>query len=397
MKIIQITAVSTTVKAFLLPLIEKLSEKGHELIVITSDGIEDLKQTDILKKNNVKVYQAPIPRTLSPTKLLKAYQTLIKQFKELKPDVVHTHTPVASLLARKAATKAKVPQIIYTCHGFYFHENMQPLKKKLFTWLEKNAAQKNTDYIFTVNQEDMDFAIENDFIQKDKILNINSVGINTTTKFNPALFTIEAKQILKKELNLNQTDKIITFIGRLVAEKGIIELIEAFSLLKKQRNDVKLLMIGETLQSDRDKKAKDIIKQIIQTNNLENDILFTGFRTDIANLLSITDVFVLPSHREGMPVSSLEAMSMGVPVVGTNIRGLREEIIEDKTGFIVPLQNPEKLSAAINKSLNQFKPPEENIRNHIIENFDEKKVLERQLKVFEEIEKNISPKQKSHP
>jgi len=397
MRIIQITAVSSTVKAFLLPLIEKLSEKGHELIIITSDGIEDLKQNEILKQHNVKVYQAPIPRSLSPIKLFKAYRTLIKQFQALKPDVVHTHTPVASLLARKAATKAKVPQIIYTCHGFYFHENMQPLKKKLFTWLEKNAAQKNTDYIFTVNQEDMDFAIENDFIQKDKILNINSVGINTTTKFNPALFTIEAKQILKKELNLNQTDKIITFIGRLVAEKGIIELIEAFSLLKKQRNDVKLLMIGETLQSDRDKKAKDIIKQIIQTNKLENDIHFTGFRTDIANLLSITDVFVLPSHREGMPVSSLEAMSMGVPVVGTNIRGLREEIIEDKTGFIVPLQNPEKLSAAINKSLNQFKPPEENIRNHIIENFDEKKVLERQLKVFEEIEKNISPKQKSHP
>ena len=113
MRIIQITAISTTVKAFLLPLIEKLSEKGHELIIITSDGIEDLQQNDILKKHNVKVYQAPIPRSLSPIKLFKAYRTLIKQFQALKPDVVHTHTPVASLLARKAATKAKVPQIIH--------------------------------------------------------------------------------------------------------------------------------------------------------------------------------------------------------------------------------------------------------------------------------------------
>ena len=149
-------------------------------------------------------------------------------------------------------------------------------------------------------------------------------------------------------------------------------------------------MIGETLQSDRDKKTKDIIKQTIQTNHLEKDIIFTGYRNDTAKLLSITDTFVLPSHREGMPVSSLEAMSMGVPVVGTNIRGLREEIIEGKTGFIVPLKNPEKLSMAIDKSLNQFSPPEEPIRKHIIENFDEKKVLERQLKVYEEIEnKNI--------
>jgi len=264
---------------------------------------------------------------------------------------------------------------------------MQPLKKKIFTWLEKNAAQKNTDYIFTVNQEDKDFAIANNFIQKDKIININSVGINTTTKFNPELFSSEDKQILKQKLQINQTEKIITFIGRLVAEKGIIELIDAFSILKKQRTDIKLLMIGETLQSDRDKKTKDIIKQTIQTNGLEKDIIFTGYRKDTAKLLSITDAFVLPSHREGMPVSSLEAMSMGIPVVGTNIRGLREEIIQGKTGYIVPLKNPEQLATAIEKALNQFNPPDETIRKHIIENFDEKKVLEKQIKIYDEIEK----------
>src|SRR6056297_1030406 len=203
----------------------------------------------------------------------------------------------------------------------------------------------------------MDFALANDFIQKDKIININSVGINTTTKFNPALFKDEDNQTLKKELNLNQTDKIITFIGRLVAEKGIIELIDAFSLLKKQRNDIKLLMIGETLQSDRDKKTKDIIKQTIKINQLQKDIIFTGYRNDTPKLLSITDVFTLPSHREGMPVSSLEAMSMGVPVVGTNIRGLREEIIEGKTGYIVALKNPEQLANSIEKALKVFSPP----------------------------------------
>jgi len=387
MKIIQVAAIATTVEAFLLPLIEKLSQKGHELIIITADDTENLKQNEYIQKNKAKIYQAPIPRSLSPIKLFKAYQTLVKLFRKIKPDVVHTHTPVASLLARKAATKAKVPQIIYTCHGFYFHENMQPFKKKIFTWLEKNAAQKNTDYIFTVNQEDKDFAIANNFIQKDKIININSVGINTTIKFNPELFSSEDKQILKQKLQINQTEKIITFIGRLVAEKGIIELIDAFSILKKQRTDIKLLMIGETLQSDRDKKTKDIIKQTIQTNGLEKDIIFTGYRKDTAKLLSITDAFVLPSHREGMPVSSLEAMSMGIPVVGTNIRGLREEIIEGKTGYIVPLKNPEQLATAIEKALNQFNPPDETIRKHIIENFDEKKVLEKQIKIYDEIEK----------
>lgn len=389
MKIIQITAISTTVELFLLPLIEGLSQKGHEVVIITSDGMEKLRKNEILKKCNVKIYQSPIPRSLSPIKLYKAYKKILKLFKALKPDIVHTHTPVASLLARKAATKIKVPQVIYTCHGFYFHENMQPLKKKIFTWLEKNAAQKNTDYIFTVNQEDLDFALANNFIEKDKIINIKSVGINTQKKFNPSLFSNEDQQSIRSQLNIKKTDKIITFVGRIVAEKGIIELIEAFSILNKHRNDIKLLIIGDTLQSDRDKKTKEIIEKKIQTNGLERSIIFTGFIKDIAKFLSITNVFALPSHREGMPVSSLEAMSMGVPVVGTNIRGLREEIVEGKTGYIVPLKNPEKLASAIEKALSEFSPPTEGIRKHIIENFDEEKVLERQMKIFDEIEKKL--------
>lgn len=385
MKIIQVTAVSTTVEAFLLPLIEELSQRGHEISVITSDGIEQLKENETIKKNQIALYEAPIPRSLSPVKLLKAYTALVKLFRDIKPDVVHTHTPVASLLARKAATKAKIPTIIYTCHGFYFHENMLPLKKTLFSWLEKRAAQKNTDYIFTVNQEDLEYALKNNFIEKEKIININSVGINTQDKFNPSLINRDDKENLRNTLKIKEKEKIITFIGRIVAEKGVIELIRAFSILKASRDDIKLLIVGETLQSDRDKKTKEIIKHIIEENQLENTVIFTGFRRDIARLLAITDVFVLPSHREGMPVSSLEAMSMGVPVVGTNIRGLREEIIEDKTGYIIPLSNPERLAGGIEKALNRFVVPDEFCREHVVENFDEGKVLERQMKIYDDI------------
>lgn len=385
MKIIQVTAVSTTVEAFLLPLIERLSQRGHEISVIACDAMEQLNKNEIIKKNKVALYQAPIPRSLSPVKLLKAYTALVQLFRDIKPDVVHTHTPVASLLARKAATKARVPTIIYTCHGFYFHENMPTFKKALFSWLEKRAAQKNTDYIFTVNREDLEYALENNFIEKERIININSVGINTKDKFNPSLITSDDKDGLRHELKLEKNEKVITFIGRIVAEKGIIELIKAFSILRAFRDDIKLIIVGETLQSDRDKKTKEIIKHIIEQYHLERAVIFTGFRKDTAKILSISDVFVLPSHREGMPVSSLEAMSMGVPVVGTNIRGLREEIVEGKTGYIIPLNHPEKLAEGIEKALNSFNVPDELCRKHVVDNFDEVKVLERQLRVYADI------------
>lgn len=393
MKIVQITAVPETVEAFLFPLITKLIEKGHEIDVITSDSFSKLKNNAFILNNKISVYDVDIPRKFSPWGLFKAYSTMYELFKGLKPDVIHTHSPFASLIARRAASGAKVPNIINTSHGFYFTDNMNWFKKHFFQWLEKSVARKHTDYLFTVNSEDMDYALKHNFIDKDRIINLQSIGVDTKIKFNPLRIHEEIKKHLRDELNIAENDKVFTFTGRIVEEKGIIDLLQAFAMINKKYANSKLLLIGETPGRDKDEAFEEKIQTLIRTNKLENVCLRLGFRADIPELLSITDVFVLPSNKEGMPISSLEALSMGIPVVGTNIRGLREEVIEGKTGYLVPLQKIRELSVAMEKAMNNFSKPDSNCRKQAIENFDEEDVIKKQLDIYATLEKNITETQ----
>ncbi len=384
-KIAQVTAISDTVEAFLLPLIEKLAKKGHEIEIITHDRDGRLAENDIIKKYDCQVFNVEIPRSISPWKMVSSYNTLYELFKGMKPDVVQTHTPVASLLARKAAAKAKVPRIIYTCHGFYFHENMNPFMKMIFSHMEKRAA-KYTDYIFTVNNEDKQYALNHHFIDEDHIINLNGVGIDTKVKFNPLRINDDLRNVLRNEFGISENESVITYVGRLVREKGVFELINAFSILAESRKDVKLLLVGETLKSDREDDLRKSLENMIKSKNIEDRVIFAGRRNDIPEILSITDVFALPSYREGMPVSSLEALSMGVPVVGSFIRGLREEVKEGETGYLVPVKDTNRLYKALDKTLNTIGVPNEKCREFVIQNFDQEDVLKRQLRIYDKIE-----------
>ncbi|MFP4461121.1 MAG: glycosyltransferase family 4 protein [Thermotogota bacterium] len=389
MKIVQIASLSETVQAFLFPLMEKLIQKGHEIDVITSDKDSKLKNNHFIEENNIAVYDVNIPIKFSPWKLFTAYSTMLELFKGLKPDIIHTHSPFASLIARNAASSAKVPYIIYTSHGFYFTEHMNWFKRHFFAYLEKRAAKKCTDYLFTVNSEDKAYAIKHHFMDEEKIINLQSVGVDTKVKFNPIRIHSNVKDTLREELNINKDEKIFNYTGFIIPEKGIVELLQAFTILHQKYPYVKLIIAGEPREKKQDKKYEGKVKNIIRTNKLEKEVRFLGYRTDVPELLSITDVFVLPSHKEGMSISSLEALSMGVPVVGTNIRGVREEIIDGKTGYLVPYQDVTQLFKAMEKAMNEFRVPDDRCRKQAIENFDEEDVLRKQLDVYRLLETKI--------
>lgn len=382
MKIVELTAVQSTVSAFLIPLMEKLHEEGNELYVITSDPEGKLAENPQISRICEKIINLDIPRSVSPMRMLKAYRKLKTIFKEIKPDIVHTHTPAASVISRIAAKKSGIRRIFYTAHGFYFHENMGTLKYKLFFGVEKFLAKKYTDLIFTVNEEDRKTAIDNGFLPAEKIINTNSVGIDTKWKFNPERFDNTAKTKIKKSLGIGD-EFVFTFTGRLVREKGVFELVEAYAKLCAGMKNTKLLIIGETLKTDRDKNVRELLEKIVSENEIRDRVLFLGQREDIPELLSITDAFVLPSYREGMPVAPLEAMSMGVPVIGTDIRGMREEIIEGKNGYLIPLKNTEDLVIAMRKIFFEGEKMNLFCQMHAQENFDISSVLKKEIPFFD--------------
>lgn len=384
MKIIQVSAIDTTMNGLLRELNEQTVQEGHELICVCSDG----PRVKAMREEGFDVRTINIDRHINATSNLKSIKDMYRLFKKEKPDIVHVHTPIASVLGRIAAKLAGVPTIIYTAHGFYFHENMSKRTYNFFYWLEKLAAKFLTDYIFTQSQEDGDLAINKKFLPSGRITVISN-GVDVSEKFNPK--NIEQKNItnVKSELGIKDTDKVITFIGRLVKEKGIFELLDAFRIINKE--NIKLVIIGGTNESERDQLTKKKLEKYINDEN----VIFTGYRKDIPELLYMSDVFCLPSYREGMPRSIIEAMAMEAAIVATNIRGSREEVDHDLNGYLVPVKTIKPLANALEKIINEeiiLEKYKRNARRKAEELYDESKVVKAQLKIFDQIAKEHGEK-----
>jgi len=335
MKICQLCAVDFTVDKFLLPLINKLEQNNFDVTIICSNG----KISENLSQNGYKFINTPIHRSLNIINGFRTIISLYKIFKKEKFDLIHVHTPVASFLARIAAKLYGKSIVIYTAHGFYFHDEMNSWKKYFFIKLEKFACNY-TDFLFCQSKEDADFAINNNFLEKNKVFTIGN-GVDTEI-FNPHLYNTEQARL---DLGIPIDSFVLGFIGRRVQEKGIVEILDASITISKLIPNFYLLLIGEKLESDHNNSVDD---KVNEAKLLMNDKLIDlGYRNDIAKLITVMNVFCLPSYREGFPRTILEAMMMNKPIIATNIRGSREAVKDGINGILIPTKNTVKLIDAI--------------------------------------------------
>ncbi|MGX1982297.1 glycosyltransferase involved in cell wall biosynthesis [Thermolongibacillus altinsuensis] len=375
-KILQVCAIDLSVDALLKPLILKSMEEGY----IVHNACTDTGKFEQLRKEGLTMINIKIDRKISPISNLKSIIDLYKLMKSEKYDIVHVHTPIAALLGRIAAKLAGIKHIIYTAHGFYFHEDMPSFQYKLFYNIEKYAARFLTDWLLLQSREDYELSLKDKFLEEDKIIHLSN-GVDIYNKFNPCLISEDVRISMKRELQISNDDIVFTFIGRLVREKGIFELLEAFIELSKKYNNVKLLLIGDLLGSERDQESYYKIKELLSYPG----IIYVGFRKDIPELLSISDVFVLPSYREGLPRSIIEAMAMEKPIIATNIRGCREEVFHEENGYLVKKASIKSLYEAME---NLVKDKDKRLafgeRSRLIAEqlFDEEKVINKQIELF---------------
>lgn len=377
LKIIQVSAIDFTMDKLLRRLNELSIEEGYDVIGVCSKG----EKTQKLIEEGFNIKNINIDRSIKPISNIKSIIDMYKLFKNEKPDIVHVHTPVAAVLGRIAAKLAKVSSIVYTAHGFYFHENMNKFTYNIFLNIEKVMAKYFTDFIFTQSKEDKDTALENGFIEEDKIISIGN-GVDVWSKFNPSNVNLLEIEAIRQDLGIDKDDKVICFVGRLVKEKGIFDLLEGFNRLKQ--DNIKLIVIGGMFQGDRDNETVNKINEFKSNKN----IIFTGTRNDINNLLYISDIFCLPSYREGMPRSIIEAMAMNCAVIATNIRGSREEVLDGITGYLVDLNSPDQIADKLNTLLSN----EDLLNTMKIEGrkeaekvYDEDVVVKKQLEIFEKL------------
>lgn len=373
MKLLHICAVGFTLKNLLLPQIDYFLSQGLSIETACSPG----EEVEHLKKQGYIIHPIQIERRIDPVSNLKSIYQLEKLIRHNQYDLVHVHTPVASVLGRVAAKLGNAKRIVYTAHGFYFHDNMPVNQYRFYHSLERVASWL-TDLILTQSREDLITAEKTGLCRAQKLRYLGN-GVDTE-RFDSSRLIPEIHQKLRRELNLPNTAlPIIGMTGRITAEKGYLELIEALAKLRYQFPNAHLLVIGGQLSSERD-AFQSQLSYLLQQQNLENNVTFTGFRSDIPELLGLVDVFTLPSYREGLPRSILEAMSMSLPVVATDIRGCREAVLDGQTGLIVPPRSSEKLADALGKLLTNASMREsfgKAARRRVEAEYDERFVFER--------------------
>jgi glycosyltransferase involved in cell wall biosynthesis len=336
-----ISAIDITFKVLLLAQIKAAQEAGYEVHGICCGG----PNWDFLCSHGIKMYSVEIKRKISLFMDIIALWMMYRYFKKERIDIVHTHTPKCSLLGQFAARFAGVPVIVNTVHGFYFHDNMKPLVRWFYIAMEWIAGKCST-MILSQNPEDVETAIKLKICKPDRIKFLgNGVDLN---KFDPKRFEEKFKKEKRKEIGIPEDATVICIIGRLVKEKGFLELFEAFREIIKEHNDVWLMIIGPEEPEKTDRISADTFKQY----DIENRTIYLGARDDIPELLACCDIYALPSWREGFPRSAIEAAAMGLPIVTTDIRGCRQVVEDGVNGFLTPVHDMEKLKEAIMKLIN---------------------------------------------
>lgn len=377
MKVCQLCAIDFTLKKFIIPLVDGMQDEGWDVHCVCSDG----KFIPDLLNQGYKIINIEISRSINPFRHILAVINLYNLFRIEKFDVVHVHTPVASLVGRLAAWLAGIPMIVYTAHGFYFHDEMPFYKKWVFILLERISGVI-TDFLFTQSSEDFQTAIDLGIIKPDRALAIGN-GVDVQ-KYNPNKYLDLGE--LKYSLAIPDDAFVVGMISRLVKEKGIIEFLEAAERLHHYNPDLYFLLIGERLNSDHALGVDEVLE--LSKAKLGKNLVLTGLRSDIPELISLMDVFCLPSWREGMPRTIIEAMMMQKPVIATDIRGSREEVDNNETGLLVPLYDSKKLAEAINQmksNPNWAAELGKAGRNKALKKYDESKIISIQIKKITEL------------
>ncbi|HBV14171.1 glycosyltransferase family 4 protein [Chryseobacterium carnipullorum] len=312
-----------------------------------------------------------VTRNISPITDLKAIYKIYKFIKKNKIETVVGHTPKGGMVAMIAAFFAGVQDRVYFRHGIIY-ETSTGFKRFLLKNIDRLSGTLATKVV-CVSQSVKKISEEDNLNAPSKniILGIGTCnGIDTENKFNPDRQDIKLVLDIKKELTINENDFVIGYVGRLVKDKGINELIEAWKILKEKHQNIKLLLVGPIEERDAiSEESKKIIKN-------DPHIINTGFVLNAAPYFNVMDVFVLPTYREGFPTVSLEASSMKLPVLITKATGCEESIIENKTGLFIkndPSDIRQKIEFYIeNPEMKQLHG--DNGRDFVRQHFEETKI-----------------------
>lgn len=379
--IIRITTVPISLEKLLENQLHFIS-KYFDVSAISSEK----KRLEAFGENqDIKTFHLNLTRQITPIKDIKAVWSLYKFLKQKKPFIVHTHTPKAGIVGMLAAYIARVPHRLHTVAGLPLMETTG-IKRKVLNAVEKLTYACATK-VYPNSKGLKDFILKENLSKPSKLKiigNGSSNGIDTTY-FDPNRYTETFKNELKLKLGISKTDKVFIFVGRLVSDKGINELVTAFNKLQQNHQNIKLLLVGP-LESDLD----PLHKQTLYTIKSNQHIISLGFQKDVRPWFAISDMLTFPSYREGFPNVVLQASAMGLPCIVSNINGCNEIIKDNLNGLIIPKKDPDALEDAMKVLVENpilYNKLKENTRKFIQEKYERKVFWEALLYEYKSLDK----------
>ena len=357
-KILFTATVDSHILQFHLPYLKWFKEQGYEVHVATN-GDEEIPYCDVKHK---------ITFERSPLKInnIKAIFKLKKIIEKEKFQIIHTHTPMGSVVTRLAAKNARKKyktKVIYTAHGFHFFEGAPLINWIVFYPIEKYLS-KYTDCLITINEEDYNLA-KTKFNAK-KVELVNGVGVDEN-KFDFQM-SDEEKHKLRRSLGLNDDDFVIIYVAELSKRKNQGMLIKAVKELTDEGKDnIKVILPGID-------SRKGYYQEMTKKLEIEQNIKFLGYRKDIPKLLKISNLYVSTAKQEGLPVNLVEAMFSGLPIIATDCRGNRD--VAEK---LVNIDNINELYESIKKYIND---EEKYISSEITNKYKLKNIIKEMVKIY---------------
>ena len=324
-KVLFVATVTGHINKFHLPYLKLFKDHGWEVQVATGDDKEVKDYCD--KKYNVGIKRNPLK-----IGNIKSIRKLRKVIDDEKFDIIHCHTPMGAVVARLAARKARKKygtRVIYTAHGFHFFKGA-PLKNWLLFYPIEKWLAKYTDTLITINNEDYELAKRKFGKRCKDIRYVPGVGIDVN-RFKIKFSEVE-KSDLRESLGLKKDDFILACVARLDRNKNQGFLINVMQELVKEKDNIHLLLAGKD-------EINGYYQNLVKEKNLDKNVHFLGSRNDVPEILSITNIVLSASKREGLPVNVMEAFASEVPVVALKCRGMEDLVVNGENGFIVENYN----------------------------------------------------------
>jgi glycosyltransferase involved in cell wall biosynthesis len=372
-RVVHVTTTDMSLDWLLAPQLKAFESAGYEVIGLSAAG----SHVAHLEELGIEHVEVPaFTRSSNPLQDVRAFVQLTRTLRSLRPDIVHTHNPKPGILGRIAARLARTPLVVNTQHGLWAQPTDRWQRRRPVYAAERIAAAFG-DVELVQNPEDVRTLVDTLHIPAHKVRLLgNGVDLG---RFDPAGLA-ESRQLLRDEWGINDDEVVCLVVGRLVIEKGIVELLEAAHELSERGVRARFVVVGPT-----DPDKSDAIDPQVFEQARADGVVLTGTRNDMPECYAAADIFVTASWREGFPRSAMEAAAMGLPTVGSDIRGNRQVISDGETGLLVPVRDADRIADAVERLVDDGELRSsmgEAARQRAAAEFDQQRVIDRTLDVY---------------